>query len=120
MSRWLLLLLCACSDAPAKAAPPIIDKLEMPPAATLDAMGKATLVGMLQFHDDDDVVTTMVFRIVSTNQRTTGAISPASVGLVSVTTVLAGTKGTNVDYEVTLIDRSGLTSMPAKRSVLLQ
>lgn len=120
MSRWLLLVLCGCSDPARPPAPPVIDKLDMPAAATLDAMGKATLMGMLQFHDDDDVVTTMAFRIVVTNQQTTAMIAPASVGLVSVTTVISGTKGTNVDYEVTLVDRSGLTSTPAKRSVLLQ
>lgn len=87
---------------------------------TLDAMGKATLTGMLQFHDDDNVVTSMTFRLVATNQSTTAPIERASVGLVTVTTVISGTKNTKVDYEVVLVDETGLTSMPAMRSVLLQ
>lgn len=97
---------------------PVIDSLQMPATAALDATGKATLEGMLQFHDDDDTVATVVTRVPATNQSTTGTIPPASIGLVSITIVLAGTKGTTVDYEITLVDKSGLSSAPAKRSVM--
>ncbi len=98
--------------------PPVIDSLDMPQTATLDAMGKATLMGMLQFHDSDDTVETVVTRIPSTNQMTSGSIPPASIGVVAITVVLSGTKGMSLDYEVTLVDKSGLSSAPAKKTVM--
>jgi hypothetical protein len=116
MSRWLLLLVIGCST-PSLPSPPIIDSLDMPTTATLDAMGKATLTGMVQFHDSDDNVTTVVTRIPATNQSTSGSIPPQSVGIVGISLQLSGTKGSSVDYEITLVDKSGLSSAPAKRSV---
>jgi hypothetical protein len=116
----LLLLITSCSSTPAAMVPPIIDKLDEPTMVTLDAMGKATLNGMLQFHDDDNDVTSMTFRIPLTKQETSAPIPRASVGLVAVTTVISGSKNTQLDYEVEIVDETGLKSMTVKRSVLLQ
>jgi hypothetical protein len=120
MRRLLVLLICGCSSPPAMQVAPIIDKLDEPAMVTLDAMGKATLNGMLQFHDDDNAVTSMIFRLPATKQETTAVIPRASVGLVAVTTVISGTKNTQIAYEVEIVDETGLKSTTEKRSVLLQ
>lgn len=118
--HWLLLILCACSDTPRPQSAPIIDSLDEPMTVTLDAVGKATLNGMLKFHDDDNAVTSMSFKLLTTNQETTAPIARASIGLVAITTVLSGTKNMKLDYEVRVVDETGLTSAPVMKSVLLQ
>jgi hypothetical protein len=115
------LVLVGCSSVPTPAVvPPVIDMVDAPATATLDATGHATVTSTVKFHDDDDNVTAMILRLPKSNLESRGDISPSRSGATTVNSIFSGTKGLVVDYELIAVDEAGHRSAPVARTVTLQ
>jgi len=117
-----LLVLVGCSSpSPPATIPPVLDTLDVPTTATLDATGHAKLTGTVTFHDDDDNVVAMVLRLTKDGTESTGTIVPAyRWGKTTLNANFSGKPGMTVDYEVMVVDEAGHRSAPVARTLSLQ
>jgi hypothetical protein len=118
--RPLLLVTFALAGCASQDLPPVIDAIDMPPTATLDASGFYTVSGSMTFHDPDDLVATLRVTIPLVQMSydypvgiEAGAISPLTVKFSS-----AAPKGIE-EYDLTLIDEAGLETV-AQKTVTLE
>jgi hypothetical protein len=103
-------------------APPVIDSLTMPATATLGASGTYDLTGTLHFHDDDDGVATLRVRLpaLALSYDTMLAVHFQRGDLPIALHFSASTPKGDLEYQVNLIDLSGLESVPRTEHVTLQ
>lgn len=112
--------IASCGAASQKA--PVIDDVQMPATATIGAGGDYEVKGLLSFHDDDNAVIKLRINVPLVMQTFEYAANTAlDRGTLSLTVHFAPqTPKGPVDYEVSLVDSTGLESASRKLSVTLQ
>jgi hypothetical protein len=102
--------------------PPVIDDVQMPATATIGASGNYEVQGLLSFHDDDNAVVKLrIFVPLVSQTFEYNASTALDRGTMALAVQFAPqTPKGPVDYEVSLVDSSGLESASRKLSVTLQ
>jgi hypothetical protein len=112
-------MLAGCSSV---ATAPVIDDLQMPSTATVGSDGYFDVNGTISFHDDSGVVNKIRIYIPAVLQTyefaAEAGASRATVAL-QVKFAAATPKGA-IEYDVSLLDATGVPSEARKQTVILQ
>lgn len=118
----LVTLLAACGPSAPK--PPVIDTVTMPMTATLGANGKYTLTGRMTYHDDDSPVRTLKVIVVVLGQTLTYSYPAGELFIGNINPLTIEFDGNTPkgmqEYDLQLIDDTGLPSAVSKQFVTLE
>jgi hypothetical protein len=122
--RLLVSVLLVCVGCSSKPVPPVIERIDQPPSVALSADGVYPLALAITFHDDDDVVTVVRFTVPVGGKSYDTPVSELQQqfrGVIQATLRFPGTqpKGA-LSFQVTLIDASGLASIPSSQQVTIE
>jgi hypothetical protein len=118
-------LLCAScggsSSSTSSNVPPVVDSVD---AADTVKSGQVLAVTVKGHDDDDNIVTLKVHLVASqATQDPPAQSNPAPAKQVQLILSLAfvgAPAGTNLEYDVTLVDQGGVESAPVKKNVTIQ
>ncbi len=113
----------ACGDNAPPPAPnirPVIESLDVADRATVMSDGRATLKATVVFHDDDNGVAEIAFRVPASRSELRTQSGVHRRAAAQLTLQFGGVTGEPIEYEIVVIDTAGAESLPEKRTVTLE